>query len=135
MGWEYEADQRHAEIIVEALKMGSANGVKTPGEDLKENEEEEDEELGGKSRKKMRKKKMKTGGKHEVPGIGSQSQLLGGRPPRYPVRCQGALPWYGKATADAPAEDEAAGEVPGWQAEDGQQVRMAEGGECHRDLR
>ena len=34
-GWEYEADQRHADIIVKELNLRDAKGVKTPGEDEK----------------------------------------------------------------------------------------------------
>ena len=48
-GWEYEADQRHAELVIAALNLTAANGVKTPGEDEKnadENHGEEEEELG-----------------------------------------------------------------------------------------
>ena len=46
-GWEYEADQRHAEILIEALKLKEARSVGTPGEDEKDHEEEENkEELG-----------------------------------------------------------------------------------------
>jgi hypothetical protein len=41
---EYEADQRHADILVEALKLNGANSVKTPGEDEKEHEVEENKE-------------------------------------------------------------------------------------------
>ena len=33
-GWEYEADQRHAELIVREMGMESAKSVKTPGEDV-----------------------------------------------------------------------------------------------------
>jgi hypothetical protein len=40
-GWEYEADQRHADLIVKAMGMQEANGVKTPGEDERAWEEEE----------------------------------------------------------------------------------------------
>ena len=32
-GWEYEPDQRHAELIVKSLGMEKAKPVKTPGED------------------------------------------------------------------------------------------------------
>ncbi len=35
-GWEYEADSRHAEIIVKAMNMENANPVVTPGEEEKE---------------------------------------------------------------------------------------------------
>ena len=41
-GWEYEADQRHGEVIVESLKLTEANEVSSPGEDAKPWEEEED---------------------------------------------------------------------------------------------
>ena len=34
-GWEYEADQRHAEFIVKALNMQDAKAVVTPGEESK----------------------------------------------------------------------------------------------------
>ena len=34
-GWEYEADQRHADILVKEMNLDNANGVKTPGEELK----------------------------------------------------------------------------------------------------
>ena len=33
-GWEYEADQRHAELIVREMGMENAKSVKTPGEDV-----------------------------------------------------------------------------------------------------
>ena len=46
-GWEYEADQRHAEMIVEELGLREAKGVGAPGEDeMKWEVEENDEELG-----------------------------------------------------------------------------------------
>ena len=32
-GWEYEADQRHADMIVQEMGLTKANSVKTPGED------------------------------------------------------------------------------------------------------
>ena len=32
-GWEYEADQRHAEMIIEMLKLREAKATATPGED------------------------------------------------------------------------------------------------------
>ena len=41
-GWEYEADQRHRDLIVEALGLQEANPVKTPGEDMKEDEGQEE---------------------------------------------------------------------------------------------
>ena len=44
-GWEYEPDQRHAELIVKALCLTNAKPVKTPGEDEKKTEEEENEKL------------------------------------------------------------------------------------------
>ena len=31
-GWEYEADQRHAEIIVQALGLNDAKRLSAPGE-------------------------------------------------------------------------------------------------------
>ena len=40
-GWEYEPDQRHAELIVEMMQLKDANPVSTPGEDEKRWEEEE----------------------------------------------------------------------------------------------
>lgn len=40
-GWEYEADQRHAEIIIQDLDMKSANPVASAGEDEKAYEVEE----------------------------------------------------------------------------------------------
>ena len=43
-GWVYEADQRHADLIVEALGLTEANSAKTPCEDEKEWEREENEE-------------------------------------------------------------------------------------------
>ena len=41
-GWEYEPDQRHAEIIIGALGLEDARGVSTPGEEEKAWEEEDD---------------------------------------------------------------------------------------------
>ena len=32
-GWQYEADQRHAEILTRELNLSGANGVKSPGVD------------------------------------------------------------------------------------------------------
>ena len=34
LGWEYESDQRHGEIIVQETGMGSAKPVSTPGRDI-----------------------------------------------------------------------------------------------------
>ena len=31
-GWEYKADQRHAEMILEAMRLNGAKPVSTPGE-------------------------------------------------------------------------------------------------------
>ena len=48
-GWRYEADPRHAELIIRGLNLKDAKGVKTPGEDAKPWSEDEDAEaLGGK---------------------------------------------------------------------------------------
>ena len=33
LGWQYEPDQRHAEIIIKTLGLGSSKPVKTPGEE------------------------------------------------------------------------------------------------------
>ena len=41
-GWFFEADQRHAEIIVKHMRMEEAKASATPGEDAKPWEEEED---------------------------------------------------------------------------------------------
>ena len=43
--WEYEADQRHGEVIVEAMNLKGATGVKSPGEESKSWAEEEEERL------------------------------------------------------------------------------------------
>ena len=40
-GWEYEADQRHGELIVKGLGLERAKSVNSPGEDLKPWEEDE----------------------------------------------------------------------------------------------
>ena len=44
-GWEYEADQRHAEIIIKSLGMEEAKGVRTPGQDERAWEEENDKPI------------------------------------------------------------------------------------------
>ena len=41
-GWEYEADQRHGELVVQGMGLEEAKSVSTPGEDLKSWQEEED---------------------------------------------------------------------------------------------
>ena len=47
-GWEYEADQRHGELVVKGMGLEGAKGVVTPGEEVKAwNEEEEEEEKLG----------------------------------------------------------------------------------------
>ena len=47
-GWQYEADQRHAELIVAGMNLSTAKGVATPGEDAKPwNIEDEAELLRG----------------------------------------------------------------------------------------
>ena len=38
-GWEYEADQRHAELLAKSLNLEAAKGVKSPGEDAKPQDE------------------------------------------------------------------------------------------------
>ena len=40
-GWETEADQRHADILITELNLKSANGVTSPGEDEKKWDDEE----------------------------------------------------------------------------------------------
>ena len=40
-GWEYEADQRHVDIIIDQLNLKGANGVSTPAEDEKRWEQDE----------------------------------------------------------------------------------------------
>ena len=46
--WEYEADPRHAELLIKALRLDAANGVKSPGEDDRPwMEEENGEHLQG----------------------------------------------------------------------------------------
>ena len=40
-GWEYEADPRHAELLIKTLRLEAANGVRSPGEDERTWEEEE----------------------------------------------------------------------------------------------
>ena len=42
-GWEYEPDQRHAELIVKELGLVEAKAAATPGDKLKENEVDESE--------------------------------------------------------------------------------------------
>ena len=49
-GWEYEADQRHADIIVQELNLRKARSVKTPGEDEPSWKEEEMRRTLGSSR-------------------------------------------------------------------------------------
>ena len=46
-GWEYEPDQRHAEIIVKTLGLREAKGVRTPCEENKAAVDSEEEELQG----------------------------------------------------------------------------------------
>ena len=49
-GWEYEADQRHAELLIKGMHLEGAKGVKGPGEDEKPWEEEaNDHPLGSSS--------------------------------------------------------------------------------------
>ena len=46
-GWEIEPDQRHADLLVQALELKGANGVTTPGEnDTRRQEEDNEVELG-----------------------------------------------------------------------------------------
>ncbi|MDA8582757.1 reverse transcriptase domain-containing protein [bacterium] len=44
-GWEYEPDQRHVDLIVQALGLEKAKGCVSPGEELRPWEKEEDEEI------------------------------------------------------------------------------------------
>ena len=46
-GWEYEADQRHGELIIQTLAMEGAKTVVSPGEDAKAWGEEQDQEKLG----------------------------------------------------------------------------------------
>ena len=43
-GWEYEADPRHAELLIKGMRLEAANGVKCPGEDPRAWEIEENGE-------------------------------------------------------------------------------------------
>ena len=45
-GWEYECDQRHAEIIIEAMGLESIKKVTTPAAEESHKRTEEDEEEG-----------------------------------------------------------------------------------------
>ena len=47
--WQHEADQRHAELIVQAMGMKEGKAVKTPGEDSPSWKMEDEEEYLGKS--------------------------------------------------------------------------------------
>ena len=54
-GWEYEADQRHIEMLIDGLGLGQAKGVCTPGEEEKKWEEEENkEELSAEEARRFR---------------------------------------------------------------------------------
>ena len=44
-GWEMEADQRHADIMIEQLNLKEAKGVSSPGEEEKRWEEEDNRQL------------------------------------------------------------------------------------------
>ena len=55
-GWEYEPDQRHAEMIVEQLGLKDAKAVETPTEEEKKWErEEDDKELDADKQKALQK--------------------------------------------------------------------------------
>ena len=43
-GWEYEPDQRHADMIIEAMGLQNSKGVSTPAEEEKAWEEEQNNE-------------------------------------------------------------------------------------------
>ena len=54
-GWAHEPDQRHAELIVQALGLEDANPVKTPGEEGRKGvDEEEDREFGKQEAREFR---------------------------------------------------------------------------------
>ena len=54
-GWEYEADQRHAELIVKGLGLEEAKAVATPAEGERPRLAEEDEEkLGSQEAREFR---------------------------------------------------------------------------------
>ena len=54
-GWEYEPDQRHADLIVDMMNLGCAKEVTTPYEDEKDRDQESgDEELPTKDHKQFR---------------------------------------------------------------------------------
>ena len=54
-GWEYEADQRHADLIIKGSNMTEAKSAKTPGEETKKDQEDEDaEELNKNGGKEFR---------------------------------------------------------------------------------
>ena len=53
-GWEYEADQRHADLLIKGMGMEQANSTKTPGEDDREDHLELLEELDSKDAREFR---------------------------------------------------------------------------------
>ena len=46
-GWEYEADPRHAELIIREQNLTCANGVKSPGSAPSAHEEDENKKSYG----------------------------------------------------------------------------------------
>ena len=42
-GWVYEADQRHADLIIKSTGIKSANGIRTTGEDERAWDEDEND--------------------------------------------------------------------------------------------
>ena len=72
-GWEYEADQRHGELITKTLGIDDCKPVISPGEDAKEWEAEQDE---------VRLDGVESKG---VPWLGGWGQLLGPGSTGHPI--------------------------------------------------
>ena len=111
-GWEFEADQRHAEMVVEMLGLENANSVATPGEDER-GWEESDNRVALESEQSR------------ISRENCAIQLSCSRQARYYVRSQRNMPMDGKAHAWRHEEDEAHGQVPSGKSSYNQQVRVA----------
>ena len=81
-GWEYEADQRHADLIIQESGASKLSTLTHPGGDKKVIEEEEQsEELQGKEATRLR-------------AVAARANYLQAR---YPICSKGNLPAYGQA--------------------------------------
>ena len=118
-GWECEPDQRHADILIQAMNLSGAKGVKAPGEDEKNWEMSENDQA--------------VDPKEETPfrALVARANFFGLGPQGPAVRDEGGVQRHGGADEWTCEEIEEAHPILHWGAEGGDGIQVP--GRCEGD--